>query len=73
VINTLSRNYVFLSTLNAKLYGLEYVKDLYANGSDVVDVYNSYEKSTYGRFYKLDGYFFRKNKLLFLIVLCVYS
>lgn len=72
MINTLSTNYVFLSTLNAKLYGLEYVKYFYANGSDDVDVYNSYEKSTYGRFYKLDGYLFRKNEILCLIVLCVF-
>jgi hypothetical protein len=51
VANTLSRRYAIIYTLNAKLLGFEYVKELYANDDDFASVYG------------LDGYLFRGNQL----------
>jgi len=36
MVDVLLRRYVFLSTLNAKLLGFEYVKELYMNDGDFV-------------------------------------
>jgi hypothetical protein len=36
---------------------------LYANDNDFANLYNVCEKSTYGKFYRLDGYLLRENKL----------
>ena len=59
----LSKRYIILYTLNMKLPSFEYVKDLYANDNDFVNLYNVCEKSTYGKFYRLDGYLLKENKL----------
>ena len=63
VADALSRRYALVSTLNAKLLGFEYVKELYANDDDFASVYGACEKATFGKFYRLDGYLFRENKL----------
>ena len=52
-----------LSTLNAKLLGFKYVKELYANDDDFASKYRACEKAAFGKFYKLDGYLFKKNRL----------
>ena len=39
--NALSRRYVLISTLNAKLLGFEYVNELYANDDDFASVYGN--------------------------------
>ncbi|RVW91774.1 Transposon Ty3-I Gag-Pol polyprotein [Vitis vinifera] len=65
VADALSRRYALVSTLNAKLLGFEYVKELYANDNDFASVYGACEKTAFGKFYRLDGYLFRKN------ILCV--
>jgi hypothetical protein len=52
-----------ISTLNAKLLGFDYVKELYANDDDFACVYGASEKAAFGKFYKLDGYLFRENRL----------
>ena len=41
--------------LNAKLLGFEYVKELYANDDDFASVNGACEKTTFGKFYRLDG------------------
>ena len=56
--DALSRRYALVSTLNAKLLGFEYVKELYSNDDDF-----ACEKAMFGKFYRLDGYLFRENKL----------
>jgi hypothetical protein len=61
--DALSRRYVLVSTLNAKLLGFEYVKELYANDDDFASVYGACEKVAFGKFYRLDGYLFRGNQL----------
>ncbi|XP_075675007.1 uncharacterized protein LOC142644240 [Castanea sativa] len=63
VTDALSRRYALVSTLNAKLLGFEYVKDLYANDDDFASVYEACEKAAFGKFYRLDGYLFRENRL----------
>ena len=63
VADALSRRYALVSTLNAKLLGFEYVKELYVNDNDFASVYGACEKATFGKFYRLDGYLFRENKL----------
>ena len=63
VVDALSRRYALVSTLNAKLLGFEYVKELYANDDDLASVYGACEKAAFGKFYRLDGYLFRENKL----------
>ena len=63
VANALSRRYALVFTLNAKLLGFEYVKELYVNDDDFASVFGACEKVTFGKFYRLDGYLFRENKL----------
>ncbi|KAL6329719.1 hypothetical protein AAG906_035367 [Vitis piasezkii] len=63
VDDALSRRYVVVSTLNAKLLGFQYVKELYANDDDFASVYGACEKTTFGKFYRLDGYLFKENRL----------
>ena len=63
VPNALSRRYALVSTLNTKLLGFEYVKELYANDDDFASVYGACEKAAFGKFYRLDGYLFRENRL----------
>ncbi|KAL6327536.1 hypothetical protein AAG906_021627 [Vitis piasezkii] len=63
VADALSRRYALVSTLNAKLLGFEYVKELYANDDDFASVYGACEKTAFGKFYRLDGYLFRENRL----------
>jgi hypothetical protein len=63
VADALSRRYALVSTLNAKLLGFEYVKELYVNDDDFASVFGAYEKATFGKFYRLDGYLFKENRL----------
>ena len=61
--DALSRRYALVSTLNTKLLGFEYVKELYANDDDFASMYGACEKVAFGKFYRLDGYLFRENRL----------
>ena len=61
--DALSRRYALVFTLNAKLLGFEYVKKLYVNDDDFASVYRACEKAVFGKFYRLDGYLFRDNRL----------
>ena len=54
--------YVFLNSLSAKLLGFEYVKELYANVSNFVDVFATSDKGSFDKFYKHDGYLLMENK-----------
>ena len=38
--NALSRRYVLLNTLNTKLLGFEYIKELYLDGNDFGSIYD---------------------------------
>ena len=63
VAGALSRRYVLLSTLDTKLLGFEYIKDLYVDGCDFSNVFNACEKEAFGKFFRHDGILFRENKL----------
>ena len=45
--DALLRRYALVSTLNAKLLGFEYVKELYANDDDFASVYGACEKAEF--------------------------
>jgi hypothetical protein len=62
VADALSRRYAIISTLNAKLLGFEYVKELYANEDDFASVYGACENAAFGKFYRPNGYLFRGNQ-----------
>ena len=36
---------------------------MYANGDDFSSLYGACEKAIFGKFYRLDGYLFRENRL----------
>jgi len=61
--DVLSRRYAFVSTLNAKLLEFDYVKELCANDDDFASVYGACEKAGFRKFYRLDGYLFKENRL----------
>jgi hypothetical protein len=63
VVDSLSRRYVLLTSLSAKMLRFEYVKDVYANDADFSDVYMACDKEAFGKFYKHDGYLFKESKL----------
>ena len=63
MVDALSRRYALVLTLNAKLLGFEYIKELYANDDDFASVYGAREKIAFDKFYRLDGYLFRENRL----------
>jgi len=63
VADALSRRYVLLHTMNTTLLGFKYVKELYDNDSDFAEIYNACGQSTFGKFYLMDGYLFKENRL----------
>jgi hypothetical protein len=63
VADALSRRYVLLSPLDARFLGFERIKELYKNDGDFANVYNACETSTFGKFYRLDGYLFKESRL----------
>ena len=63
VADALSRRYALVSTLTAKLYGFEYIKELYVNDHDFANIYSACENVAFGKFYRHDGYLFRENRI----------
>ena len=61
--DALSRRYALLSTFDAKLPGFEHIKELYVEDHEFCEEYRACEKIAYGKFFKLDGFLFRENKL----------
>ena len=45
------------------MLGFEYVKELYGNDSDFAEIYNACGNSTFGKFYLMDDYLFKENRL----------
>jgi len=45
-----------LTSLQTKLLGFEFVKDLYANNFDFVKVWHSCFKHAFGSYYRQDGF-----------------
>ena len=63
VADALSRRYVLLHTMNTRLLGFEYVKELYDSDSDFAEIYNACGHSAFGKFYLMDDYLFKENRL----------
>ena len=63
VADALSRRYVLLSTLDAKLLGFEHIKDLYPVDQDFSETFEKCEKMASGDYFRHDGFLFRLGKL----------
>ena len=63
VADALSCRHVLLHTMNTRLLGFEYMKQLYDNDSDFAEIYKACGHSTSGKFYLMDGYLFKQNRL----------
>ena len=63
VADALLCRYVLLHTMNTRLLGFEYVKELYGNDSDFAEIYNACGNSAFGKFYLMDGYLFKENRM----------
>jgi len=61
--NALLHKYVLLSTLDAWFLGFEHIQELYKDDSGFGNMYNACETSAFGKFYKLDGYLVKENRL----------
>ena len=63
IADALSCRYVLLHTMNTRLLGFEYVNQLYGNDSDFAKIYNACGHLAFGKFYLMDGYLFKENRL----------
>lgn len=65
VADALSRRYVLLATLDAKLLGFEQIKELYSLDDGFAEIFATCarESGAVGKFYVRDGYLFREDKL----------
>ncbi|XP_052477139.1 uncharacterized protein LOC128032565, partial [Gossypium raimondii] len=63
VADALSRRYTLITTLNAKVLGFEHIKELYDDDADFSNIYKNYEHTTFEKFYLVDGFLFRINRL----------
>ena len=59
--DALSLSYVLLNTMNTKLLGFEYVKELYVDDSDFAKIYNACGHLAFDKFYLMNGYLFKEN------------
>ena len=59
----LSKWYALLTSLQTKLLGFEFIKDLYVNDVEFSQVWNECSKCVHGEYYRHDGFLFKKNKL----------
>ncbi|XP_057986672.1 uncharacterized protein LOC131171219 [Hevea brasiliensis] len=67
VADALSRRYTLFSILDAKLLGFEYVKELYVEHADFAKIYELCEHAAFDRFYRQDGFLFRKMSCVYQI------
>jgi len=63
VVDALSRRYVLFNTLNTKLLGFEYIKELYLNDHDFGAIYDTCKVLVMDKYFRHDGFLFKKNKL----------
>ena len=63
VADALSRRYVLISTLDAKLLGFEHIKELYPLDQDFSNEYACCEKGDHDKFFRHEGFLFRENRL----------
>ncbi|WZY99291.1 hypothetical protein YC2023_071620 [Brassica napus] len=63
VADALSRRYVLLTTLDAKLLGFEQIKEMYESDPDFQEAYKSCAKYASGHYFRHDGFLFYDNRL----------
>ena len=63
VANALSRRYILLNPMNTRLLGSQYMKELHDNDFNFTEIYNNCGHSAFGKFYLMDGYLFKENRL----------
>ncbi|XP_052880486.1 uncharacterized protein LOC128286808 [Gossypium arboreum] len=63
VADALSRRYTLLSTLESKLLGFSFLKELYANDVDFGEIYSACEHVAFEKFYRFDGFLFKEGKI----------
>jgi len=63
VADALSRMYVLLNTLNTKLLGFEYIKELYLDDHDFGAIYDTWKVSAKDKYFRHDRFLFKENKL----------
>ena len=56
VVDALSRRYVLLNTLNTKLLGFEYIKELYLDDHDFGAIYDTCKVSAKDKYFRHDGF-----------------
>ena len=61
--DAVSRRYTLLASLDAKLLGFEYIKELYKNDNDFGRVYHACANIAFEKFYRYDGYLFKEKRL----------
>lgn len=64
--------HTLISTLDAKMFGFSFMRDLYASDSDYGEIYHTcMTKGSKDQFYMHDGYLFQVKKICIIIVLFV--
>ena len=63
VADALSRRYVLLSTLDAKLLGFKHIKDLYVGDPNFASIFIACEEEAFNKFYRHEGFLFREKRL----------
>jgi hypothetical protein len=71
VADALSRRYVLLNSLNTKLLGFEYIKELYLDDHDFGAIYDTCKVSAKNEYFRRDGLLFKKINYVCLIDLYV--
>ena len=56
--DALSRRYVLLSTLETKVLGFKFIKDLYATDPDFKEFFRKCSKAAYGKYYQVSNFLF---------------
>ena len=64
VWDALSWKHVLLNTLNTKLLGYDYVKELYLDDIDFSETYFQCEHATTNGFFRHDGFLFKDKKII---------
>ena len=63
VADALSRRYTFLTHLDSKIMGFEFIKELYESNNVFANVFAACEKSSFNKFFRYEGFLFKENKL----------
>ena len=63
VVDALSRRYIHFNTLNTKLLGFEYIKELYPSDNDFGTIYVECRVLVNEKIFRHDGFLFKENRL----------